>query len=163
MADDFDSDEDLFDPEKELEHWRKEYQQVAPEDEKSHPSEHSERRSGPRYNFDEGANIFAHIGPKALPIINIAIGGVAFYSDVSFAKGTKLLLSALGMIALDVEVLSCVMEETNSSLMEYRYRVRANFGPRVNGYQVYVLAREMYLKQGGEVPPEGVISEPGTP
>jgi hypothetical protein len=34
--------------------------------------------------------------------------------------------------------------------MDYRYRVRAKFGPRVNGYQVYVLAREMYLQQTGE-------------
>jgi hypothetical protein len=34
--------------------------------------------------------------------------------------------------------------------MEYRYRVRAKFGPRVNGYQVYVLAREMYLQQQDE-------------
>jgi hypothetical protein len=39
------------------------------------------------------------------------------------------------------------MEEVDHGLMEYRYRVRAKFGPRVNGYQVYVLAREMYLQQ----------------
>jgi hypothetical protein len=54
------------------------------------------------------------------------------------------------MIALDVEVLSCEMEEVDESMMEYRYRVRAKFGPRVNGYQVYVLAREMYLQQQDE-------------
>jgi hypothetical protein len=54
------------------------------------------------------------------------------------------------MIALDVEILSCEMEEVNEGLMEYRYRVRSKFGPRVNGYQVYVLAREMYLQENNE-------------
>ncbi|HEX7928805.1 MAG TPA: PilZ domain-containing protein, partial [bacterium] len=116
-----------------------------------------ERRAEPRYPFRDQAQIFAHLGPKAFHIINISIGGVAFFSDVAFEPGTKLLLSALGMIALDVEILSCEMEEVDGGMMEYRYRVRAKFGPRVNGYQVYVLAREMYLQQtqdgdGGEAP-----------
>ena len=109
-----------------------------------------DRRTEPRYAFNEGAQVFAHLGPKAFQIINIAIGGVAFHSDIYFEPGTKLLLSALGMIALDVEILSCEMEEVDEGLMEYRYQVRAKFGPRVNGYQVYVLAREMYLQQTGE-------------
>lgn len=109
-----------------------------------------DRRAEPRYAFKEGAQVFAHLGPKAFQIVNISIGGVAFYSDIYFESGTKLLLSALGMIALDVEVLSCEMEEVDESMMEYRYRVRAKFGPRVNGYQVYVLAREMYLQQQDE-------------
>ena len=30
--------------------------------------------------------------------------------------------------------------------MEYKCRVRAKFGPHVNGYQVYVLAREMQMQ-----------------
>ena len=109
-----------------------------------------ERRGEPRYAFKEGAQVFAHLGPKAFQIINISIGGVAFYSDIYFEGGTKLLLSALGMIALDVEILSCEMEEVNEGLMEYRYRVRSKFGPRVNGYQVYVLAREMYLQENNQ-------------
>jgi len=112
-----------------------------------------DRRAEPRYSFKDGAQVFAHLGPKAFQIINISIGGVAFYSDIYFENGTKLLLSALGMIALDVEILSCEMEEVHEGLMEYRYRVRAKFGPRVNGYQVYVLAREMYLQQQGDEAP----------
>ena len=87
------------------------------------------------------------MGPRAFPILNISIGGLAFHSDIYFEPGTKLLMSALGMIALDVEVLSGDREETDAALMECKYRVRAKFGPRVNGYQVYVLAREMYLQE----------------
>ena len=109
------------------------------------------RRAEPRYQFkdqrDRGVNIFAHIGPRAFEIVNISVGGLAFYSDTSFDSGTNLLLSALGMVALDVDVVSCEMEETNSDFMEYRYLVRAKFSERVNGYLVYVLSREMYLRQ----------------
>ena len=105
-----------------------------------------ERRTEPRYSFMPESKIYAHMGPRAFPILNISIGGVAFHSEVYFEPGTKLLMSALGMIALDVEVLSCDMEETNADLMEYQYRVRAKFSSHVNGYQVYVLAREMHLQ-----------------
>ncbi|HKI98316.1 MAG TPA: PilZ domain-containing protein [bacterium] len=114
-----------------------------------------ERRAEPRYKFMPESKIYAHMGPRAFPILNISIGGLAFHSDMYFEPGTKLLMSALGMIALDVEVLSCDMEETDADLLECKYRVRAKFGSHVNGYQVYVLAREMHLqnvkeKQGGE-------------
>jgi hypothetical protein len=113
------------------------------------PPDLEERRAEPRYAFDETreAKIYAHIGPKAFQIVNISVGGVAFYSDVVFEPGTNILLSALGMVALDVEVLNCELEETNPDFMEYQYLVRASFSPRVNGYLVYVLSREMYLRQ----------------
>ena len=113
---------------------------------KMQPS-YADRRAEPRYSFMPGSKIYAHMGPRGFPIVDISIGGLSFYSELLFEPGSKLLMSALGMIALDVEVLSCDMEETDSSLMEYKYRVRAKFGPHVNGYQVYVLAREMHLQE----------------
>jgi hypothetical protein len=151
----------VFRHEEELARWREEYLEIRNLLEDMDPLKNAEnaggastpgaeRRAEPRYAFREGAQIFAHLGPKAFQIINISIGGVAFFSDVAFEPNTKLLLSALGMIALDVEILDCEMEEVDASMMEYRYRVRARFGPRVNGYQVYVLAREMYLQQTQE-------------
>lgn len=152
----------VYNPQDELEHWKHEYESIKKilptEPDKRHPEEDitdmtdDERRVEPRYSFDQESKIYAHLGPQAFPILNISIGGLAFYSDLFFDNGTKLLMSALGMIALDVEVLSCEMEEIDSELMEYKYRVRTKFGPRVNGYQVYVLAREMYLqeKEGAE-------------
>ena len=108
-----------------------------------------DRRTEPRYQFDQDkdVSIFAHIGPKAFPILNISVGGLAFYSDTYFEPGSNLLLSALGMVALDVIVADCELEETNPDFMEYNYLVRAKFSPRVNGYLVYVLSREMYIKQ----------------
>ncbi len=108
-----------------------------------------ERRSEPRYHFQANRDIrvYAHIGPKSFQILNISVGGIAFFSDVEFEPGTNVLLSALGMVALDVDVVSCEMVETDSDFMEYQYLVRAKFSPRVNGYLVYVLSREMYIRQ----------------
>jgi PilZ domain len=158
----------VYSHEEELERWRREYLEIRrlisqelnglalsggrPAGKAPHGSE---RRTEPRYQFMPESKIYAHMGPRAFPILNISIGGLAFHSDIFFEPGTKLLMSALGMIALDVEVLSCDMEETDADLMECKYRVRAKFGSHVNGYQVYVLAREMHLqnvksKQGGE-------------
>lgn len=159
----------VYSHDEELERWRRDYQelkelisreleQVAtpsrPAGVDMSPS-FAERRAEPRYNFMPESKIYAHMGPRAFPILNISIAGLAFHSDLYFEPGTKLLMSALGMIALDVEVLSCDMEETNADLMECQYRVRAKFGSHVNGYQVYVLAREMHLqnvKDAGEEP-----------
>ena len=152
-----------WDPDQELERWKAEYEGIKNELDNPHRETlggpktgadsplptGSEKRIEPRYAFDQvaGASIFVHLGPKAFEILNFSVGGVAFFSDTYFPEGTNLLLSALGMIALDVDVLSCEIEETDSGLMEFKYRVRGKFGPRVNGYQVYVLAREMYLNQ----------------
>ena len=115
------------------------------------PAGMEDRRREPRYQFkvdkNDKVSIYAHMGPRAFEILNISVGGLAFYSDVQFEPDTNLLLSALGMVALDVDVVSCEMEETDSDFMEYRYLVRAKFSARVNGYLVYVLSREMYLRQ----------------
>ncbi len=91
------------------------------------------------------SKIYAQMGPQAFPILQLSIEGITFYSDSYIAPRTKLLMSAKGMIALEVEVVSSEIEETDSNLLEFKYRVKAKFGNHVNGYQVYVLAREMHM------------------
>lgn len=171
--------ERVYSHEEEIERWKREYleirhliaEEMAVEagsdrdrDSMMRPPK-AERRAEPRYSFMPDSKIYAHMGPRAFQILNISVGGLAFHSDVYFEPGQKLLMSALGMIALDVEVLSCEMEETDTDLMECKYRVRAKFGSHVNGYQVYVLAREMHLQNGkqddgsGDSMPEFVSEE----
>lgn len=149
---------DAWSYEQELEEWKARYEallrQTGADTDFSPPPGGGvgrERRQDPRYSFqpDSRINIFAHLGPKAFPIVNVSVGGVAFYSEVFFEPGTNLLLSALGMVALDVDVLSCEMVETVSMFLECRYLVRARFASRVNGYLVYVLSRKAFLEQGG--------------
>lgn len=156
----------VWDEDEEMRQWRKEYEDLKVQLTNLNPDEDvlgelenlrrvapppglEDRRAEPRYSFDgrREAKIYAHIGPKAFQIVNISVGGVAFFSDVVFEPGTNILLSALGMVALDVDVLRCDLVETNPDFMEYQYLVRASFSPRVNGYLVYVLSREMYLRQ----------------
>ena len=158
----------VWDGNEEREHWKNQYEDIKAELESLTPEADllgemdnleaanapvgiQERRAEPRYHFkqqqDQKVNIYAHIGPRAFEIVNISVGGLAFYSDMEFEPGTNLLLSALGMVALDVDVVSCDMVETDVSFMEYRYLVRGKFSARVNGYLVYVLSREMYLRQ----------------
>ncbi len=154
-----------FSLEDDIQHWKDEYLEIRelvakemeelniPQQEDPEGSiSYAEKRLEPRYIFMEDSKIYGHMGPKAFPILNISIGGISFYSDIPFEIGTKLLMSALGMIALEVDVLNCEMEETDPDLMEFRYRVRARFGPHVNGYQVYVLAREMHLQNTQDNP-----------
>ena len=153
----------VYSHEEEIERWKREYRDVQNylakamasetpprESERMNQPPQDERRAEPRYSFMPESKIFAHLGPRAFPVLNISVGGLAFHSDIFFEAGTKLLMSALGMIALDVEVLSCEMEETDADLMECKYRVRAKFSSHVNGYQVYVLAREMHLQNANE-------------
>lgn len=106
------------------------------------------------------SKIYAQMGPQAFPILNLSIGGISFYSDRFIEPGTKLLMSAMGMIALEVEVTGSDIEETDANLMEFKYRIRAKFGPHVNGYQVYVLAREMHMQnQKSEGAPEITLEQ----
>ncbi|HSG05884.1 MAG TPA: hypothetical protein VLB09_05760 [Nitrospiria bacterium] len=163
MSDEGKKGGEVFNFEMELEVWRQEYLNVRDQivggagdmttTGQVTESQNPERRTEPRHIFTDdtqGFKIFAQMGPRAFQIINISIGGMAFYSEISFPKGERILMSALGMIALEVEVLDCEMEEVDANLMEYRYRVRAKFGTLVNGYQVYVLAREMHLQREGQ-------------
>lgn len=166
--DNFSSDGEgkVWNEEQERGRWKEEYDSLKSELQSINPDEDvlgemealkaaqappgiDERRTEPRYRFDhdKDVNIYAHIGPQAFPILDISVSGLAFHSDTYFEPGTNVLMSALSMVALDVIVVECVLEETDSNFMEYKYLVRAKFSPRVNGYLVYVLSREMFVKQ----------------
>ena len=162
----------IYSPENELEKWKIQYLGIQENEELKSPESgpsptpgpeaqiFDERRADPRIYFMPVSMIYAHMGPRAFPILNISISGIAFHSDMYIEPGAKLLMSALGMIALEVEVLSSDMEETDSELMEFKYRVRAKFGPHVNGFQVYVLSREMHMQnQKGKSSPKVTLEK----
>ncbi|MBI3993081.1 MAG: PilZ domain-containing protein [Candidatus Lambdaproteobacteria bacterium] len=142
--------------EEEIERWKGEYQMLHTKkvhDEwvenlhkfrgPHHPPEGIERRSEPRLYLPEKTQIFAHIGPQAMTIHDISVGGMSFFSEFYFEPDTHVLVSAMGNIALELVIVTCDMVETDADFMEYRYKVHAKFGPLVNGYQVYMLAMEI--------------------
>jgi hypothetical protein len=105
---------------------------------------HAERRRFPRVSFPPGSTIYLHGDPRAHAIHDFSAGGLSFYSDRAIPTGSRILLSAMGQLALQVEVMGCELEEFDPDFLEYRYRVRARFTDEVNGYQAFVLAREIY-------------------
>ncbi len=123
--------------ERQIQDWLRESEDLA-----AHPD--AERRKHPRVTFPAGLHVFMHDKPKSYEIRDLSAGGVSFFSDHEIAPSTHIVLSAMGVLALEVEVVGCEMEAADEELMEYRYRVRAKFGESVDGYEAFVLAREIY-------------------
>ena len=136
--------------EKGAEYWRAEYEhcceQLEQTDFRQTETRKQDRRANPRLTFPPGAKVFVHHGATAYPIINISVGGIAFYSISSFTPGENLVLSAKGIFALEVEVIECTMKERDPIFMDFHYLVRGKFGKNVNGFQAFVMAREIYLR-----------------
>jgi c-di-GMP-binding flagellar brake protein YcgR len=130
--------------------WRQEYENlirkmgltVAPG-----PATGKDRREHPRVTLPRGAAIYAHGSPQRFEIHDLSAGGLSFYSDHHIQAGSRLILSALGLLALEVDVVGCDMEEVDPNLMDFRYRVRCKFAEKVNGFQAFILARELFMKQ----------------
>jgi hypothetical protein len=130
--------------------WRQEYEnlirrmelKVAPG-----PASGADRREYPRVVLPAGAAIYAHGNPQQYEIHDLSAGGLSFYCDRHINVGSRLILSAMGLLALEVDVAGCGMEEVNANLMDFRYRVRCKFADKVNGYQAFVLAQELFAGQ----------------
>ena len=111
----------------------------------AHPD--AERRAHPRVTFPAGLHVFMHNEAKGYEIRDLSAGGVSFFSDREIAPGSPIVLSAMGKLALEVEVVGCEMGAVDEETTESRYRIRATFGESVDGYDAFVLAREIY-RQG---------------
>jgi len=130
--------------------WQKEYESlihrmglpVSPG-----PASGDDRRRFPRVTFPDGATIFAHGTPQQYQIHDLSAGGLSFFSDHQIKPDTRLILSAKGLLAPEVDVVGCEIEEVDSNLMDYRYRVRCRFAEKVNGFQAFVLAQELLTQQ----------------
>ena len=111
------------------------------------PAMGDDRRMHPRVAFPPGSAIYAHGSPREYRMRDLSAGGLSFFSDHSIRPGSRLLMSAKGLLALEVDVVGCEMEEVDPNLMDFRYRVRCKFAEKVNGFQAFVLARELFARQ----------------
>lgn len=144
---------DIAAPQRELERsarmriWKERYEQTLremPASDADSVSSWTERRQFPRVTFAAGATVFVHGDALEHEVHDFSAGGLSFFSHVRMAPGKPVLLSARGILSLQVIVVGCDLEEENADLMEYRYRVRAEFTPDVDGYQAFVLAHEIF-------------------
>ena len=133
--------------EKSEELWREEYLKRQEVDQKEGRLEilnAEDRRRNPRLQLEQGKNIWVHSGRVSVPIINISIGGLAFYSEKEHMFGDRVFLNVANSLSIEGEVLSCEMERVDSIFMEYLYKVRVRYSPGTNGYKTYVIARDIY-------------------
>jgi hypothetical protein len=84
-----------------------------------------DRRAHPRFKL-EGTEltIAVHLIVSA---IDISRSGVSFYSNYSFRMNQLFALDIGQVFSVTAEVTECTLEETDSSMMETRYRVRSRF------------------------------------
>lgn len=104
-----------------------------------------DRRKMPRLKLRQGKNVWVHVEKTAVPILDISAVGIAFYSDVERFPGDTVSLNVAELVSIEAVVISSDIEETNPDFLEFKYRVRAKFAPGLDGYRIYVLARDIYI------------------
>ncbi len=108
--------------------------------------QHPKQYTKPGQNHAISKRVFIQPLPQEYEVVDLSSKGVSFLSSSYFAKGSKLVLSAMNLIALEVEVLDCVMEVDKADDLQYHYHVHGCFGPNVSGDQVKALAYEMRMR-----------------
>jgi hypothetical protein len=101
----------------------------------------SEKRRHPRFRLRSGTIFIKEDHP--FEVINLSRSGLAFYGVREFKEDERISISLHQLMAIEAVVVGCDMEETDSNLMEYRYRVRCRFLNDDYGLQFLVMALEM--------------------
>ena len=128
--------------------WKSEYEGRLHTDQKDEIIEIPEpmdRRKLPRLVQEPGKNVWVITDTLPIPVLNISAGGIAFFSERNYHPGDTVNLSVARTLAIEAVVLSCEMVPLDSVFMEYQYRVRAQYAPGVNGFKMFVLARDIYV------------------
>lgn len=79
---------------------------------------------------------------------DISMSGVCFYADRPFELGVEIELAVAKVFSLTASVVSCEMEETDSTMLEVRYRVRCQFLDEHHGMELMVIAKEAEMREG---------------
>ena len=128
--------------------WKSEYESRLHADQQDEIMEFPEpvdRRKLPRLVLEPGKNVWLIADTSPIPVLNISAGGIAFFSERNYHPGDTVNLSVARTLAIEAVVLSCEMVPTDSIFMEYQYRVRAKYASGVNGFKMFVLARDIYV------------------
>lgn len=104
-----------------------------------------DKRKHPRLQLEKTQTVWLHMGRVPVPVFNISVEGICYYSTVEVEIGERVFLSVANTLAIEGLVLDCTLEETDPLFMEYQYRVRAKYAPGFDGHKIYVLARDIYI------------------
>ncbi len=100
-----------------------------------------EMRKDPRFRVRDGA-ISVRIEPT-FEILDLSATGMAFLSDISFKPGTSITLFLEETMGMQANVIGCVMLETDSDMLETRYRVQCRFDNEEHGRRVLLMMSEV--------------------
>ncbi|MCZ6728257.1 MAG: PilZ domain-containing protein [SAR324 cluster bacterium] len=98
----------------------------------------SKNRKHSRLAFKTGTTVSIHMEPEFCQIVNISVGGISFYSDISLPSGHTISITLGESLSLNLRVDSCHIEELEPVLMvtSHRYLVGAEFISESDGYRV---------------------------
>ncbi|HEX9844189.1 MAG TPA: hypothetical protein VGC20_15630 [bacterium] len=105
--------------------WKHEYEQTVSTEPPPAQARHDARADQRRHPRLQPAGVSVWIGvTPGVHLIDVTARHLEFYSDVALAEGQHLHLQFDGTQALQMEVLTCGLEETDPHLLVLRYRVR---------------------------------------
>lgn len=118
------------------------YAQILAETQSAEPAPAAtmERRNAPRVSVVCGDVAVNATFP--VTTIDISTTGASFLSEQPFKAGNEISLSVAKVFSLEATVVGCEMEETDSTFMETRYRVRCKFTDETAGMELLVLSKE---------------------
>ena len=101
----------------------------------------NEMRNDPRFQVEKGA-LSVRVEPT-FDIIDLSASGMAFQSEFAFKPGTVITLFLEDKMGIQAQVIGCFMVETDSDMMETRYRVQCKFENEEHGRQAMLLMSEV--------------------
>ena len=112
--------------------WRREYEKLIRKmglSEAPPPVPGADRRQYPRVSLPTGASIFAHGSPEEFKLHDLSAGGVCFFSDHHIEPKARLILSAMGLLALEVDVVGCEVEVAAANVWDITHPLTFSFFP----------------------------------
>lgn len=97
----------------------------------------NELRRDPRFEVEDGS-LAVRVEPN-FDIVDLSVSGMAFLSDIPFTPGSNITMYPENTMGIDAMIVGCFMVETDSGLMETRYRVQCRFENEEQGKQVLLM------------------------
>ena len=88
-------------------------------------SQEEEKRESPRFRI-KGGSIWVKTD-SCFEVVDASITGISFLAELEFKSGQVLAINLAKAFKIEMEVIDCVMVETDSAMLETRYLTRGRF------------------------------------
>ena len=133
--------------------WKKEYDRLLQEGRQNNEvieaDDLSGNRENPRFGLSN-AHVWIRV-PTRFDLIEVSITGISFFSNMAFGVDELVMLTLDKAFVIEAQVKECVLVESNSDMLEVRYRIGCLFTDSSHGMQLLVMLKEM--SREGKVEP----------